>query len=61
MAEELAKARGLPGIGRSDSHFYHDPWDIYAEIQASLSVDEVLEAIRKGNVRVSSAAGSIHF
>jgi hypothetical protein len=43
------------------SHFYYDPWDVYTEIQASLDVDEILEAIRKRNVRVSSAEESIHF
>jgi hypothetical protein len=55
MAEELARARGLPGVAGSDSHFYYSPWNIYTEIQASLDVDEILKAIRRGNVRVSSA------
>ena len=61
MAEELAKARGLPRVAGSDSHFYYDPWNVYTEIQASLDVDEILEAIRKGNVRVSNSGESIHF
>jgi predicted metal-dependent phosphoesterase TrpH len=60
-AEELAKTRGLPGVGGSDSHFYYDPWNVYTEIQASLDVDEILKAIKMGNVRVSSTEKSIHF
>jgi hypothetical protein len=61
MAEELAKARGLPGVAGSDSHFQHDPWNVYTEIRASLDVEEILEAIRSGKVRVSSAEESIRF
>jgi predicted metal-dependent phosphoesterase TrpH len=60
-AEELAKARGLPGIAGSDSHFGTDPWNVYTEIQASSDVSEILEAIKGGNVRVSLAEKSIHF
>jgi predicted metal-dependent phosphoesterase TrpH len=60
-AEELARERGLPGVAGSDSHFYYDPWNVYTEIQASLDVDEILEAIRKGNVRASLVEKSIDF
>jgi predicted metal-dependent phosphoesterase TrpH len=60
-AEELAKTRGLPGVAGSDSHFGSDPWNVYTEIQASLDVDDVLEGIRRGNVRVSLTEKSIHF
>jgi len=61
MAQQLAKARGLPGVAGSDSHFHHDPWNVYNEIQSSLKVEEILEAIKRGNVRVCSAEESIHF
>jgi predicted metal-dependent phosphoesterase TrpH len=60
-AEELSKTRGLPGVGGSDSHFPRDPWNVYTEIQATLDVDEILDAIKKGNVRASSTDKSIHF
>ena len=61
LAEELAKSMGLPGVAGSDSHFPDDSCNVCTEIQASLDVEEVLEAIRKGNVRVSSVPGSIRF
>jgi predicted metal-dependent phosphoesterase TrpH len=60
-AEELARTKGLPGVAGSDSHFYRDPWNVYTEIQASLDTDEILNAIKKGNVRVSSTEKSIRF
>ena len=60
-AEELAKTRGLPGVAGSDSHFSSDPWNVYTEVRASLDVDEVLAAIKRGNVRVSLTERSIHF
>lgn len=61
MAEELARKKGLPGVAGSDSHFYYDPWNVYTEIQASLDVDEILRAIKRGSVRVSSTGNSIRF
>jgi predicted metal-dependent phosphoesterase TrpH len=61
MAEELARARGLPGVAGTDSHFDTDPWNVHTEIQASLDVGEILEAIRRGNVSVSLTEKSIHF
>jgi predicted metal-dependent phosphoesterase TrpH len=60
-AQELAEAKGLPGVAGSDSHFYYDPWNVFTEVQASLDVDEILEAIEKGNVRTSFTEKSIHF
>lgn len=60
-AEELARAKGLPGVAGSDSHYPTDPWNVYTEIQASLDVDEILEAIEKGLVKVAYTEKSIHF
>jgi predicted metal-dependent phosphoesterase TrpH len=60
-AEELAKTRGLPGVAGSDAHYPTDPWNVYTEIQASLDVDEILVAIKKGLVRVAYTEKSIHF
>jgi predicted metal-dependent phosphoesterase TrpH len=58
-AEELAKARRLPGVAGSDAHDEKDPWNVYTEIQSPLGVDEALRAIKKGLVRVSYAGKSI--
>jgi predicted metal-dependent phosphoesterase TrpH len=60
-AEKIAKKRGLPGVAGSDAHDDKDPWNVYNEIQASLDVDDILKAVRKGFVRVSSINKSIHF
>ena len=61
QAEELAKTRDLPGVAGSDAHDDRDFWSVYTGIQASLDVEEILKAIRKGLVRVSSTGKSIHF
>lgn len=61
LAEELAREMGLPGVAGSDAHNIEDLWSVYTEIEASLNVDEILSAIRKGFVRASSARKSIHF
>ena len=60
-AEELARAKGLPGVAGSDSHFYYDPWNVFTDIQASLEVDDILEAIRNGKVKASLIEKSIDF
>ena len=60
-AEEIAKKRGLPGVAGSDAHDDKDPWNVCTEIQASLDVEDILKAIKKGTVRVSSIDKSIHF
>jgi predicted metal-dependent phosphoesterase TrpH len=60
-AEQLAKAINLPGVAGSDAHFPTDPWNVYTEIQAQLDIDEILNAIKKGQVRVSYTEKSIHF
>jgi hypothetical protein len=61
QAEELARTRGLPGVAGSDAHDDRDFWSVHTEIQASLDVEEILNAIKKGLVRVSSTDKSIHF
>ncbi|MGD0979094.1 MAG: PHP domain-containing protein [Candidatus Bathyarchaeia archaeon] len=61
LAGELAREMGLPGVAGSDSHNIEDLWSVYTEIEASLNVDEILTAIRKGFVRASSTRKSIHF
>lgn len=61
MAENLAKAMDLPGVGGSDAHNIDELWTAYTEVQASLEIYEILEAVRKGNVKACSMEKSIHF
>ena len=61
LAENLAKEMGLPGVAGSDAHSIEDLWSVYTEIEASLNIEEILKAIRKGSVKASSARKSIHF
>lgn len=61
MAKNLAKAMGLPGVAGSDAHRPDEMWTVYTEVEASSDVHEILEAIKKGLVRVASTRKSIHF
>jgi predicted metal-dependent phosphoesterase TrpH len=60
-AENLARELGLPGVAGSDAHAVSELWTVYTEIQASLNVNEILEAIKRGLVRASPIGKSIHF
>jgi predicted metal-dependent phosphoesterase TrpH len=60
-AEQLARTQGLPGVSGSDVHAVGDPWNVYSEIDAEPEVNEILEAIRKGRVRVFQMDKSIRF
>jgi predicted metal-dependent phosphoesterase TrpH len=61
LAEDLARTMGLPGVAGSDAHRADELWTVYTEVQASLDLDEILRAVKKGLVRVASTRGSIHF
>jgi len=61
MAEDLAKTLNLPGVAGSDAHNPTELWTVCNEIQASLDVDEILKAVRKGSVRPITTEKSIHF
>jgi predicted metal-dependent phosphoesterase TrpH len=62
LAENLAKTMGLPGVAGSDAHVVEELWTAYTEVQATLDIDEILKAIKRGIVRVASSTGkSIHF
>lgn len=61
LADGLAKEMCLPGVAGSDAHNVDGLWTVYTQIQASLDIDEILKAIKKGSVEVSSAGKSIHF
>jgi predicted metal-dependent phosphoesterase TrpH len=61
QAKELAKSMGLPGTAGSDAHQMSELFSVYNQIDASLEVDSVLKAIKKGFVSAQSGRGSIHF
>jgi predicted metal-dependent phosphoesterase TrpH len=61
LAQNLANLMGLPGVAGSDAHQPLELCTVYTEIQASLDVDEILTALKKGLVRVPSIRKSIHF
>jgi len=60
-AHDLAKLMGLPGVAGSDAHQPAELCTVYTEIQASLDVDEILKAVKKGLVTVPPPRNSIHF
>jgi predicted metal-dependent phosphoesterase TrpH len=61
MAQELAKLMGLPGLAGSDAHQPSELYTVYTEVQASLDIDEILKALKKGLVAAHSNRKSIHF
>jgi predicted metal-dependent phosphoesterase TrpH len=61
LAQDLAKLMDLPGLAGSDAHQPSELCTVYTEVQASLDVDEILKALKKGLVAVPSIRGSIHF
>jgi predicted metal-dependent phosphoesterase TrpH len=61
MAQDLAKLMGLPGLAGSDAHQPSELYTVYTEVQASLDIDEILKALKKGLVAAHSNRKSIHF
>jgi predicted metal-dependent phosphoesterase TrpH len=61
QAKELAKTMGLPGIAGSDSHKPSELFGVFTEVQSSLDVDGILNAIKKGLVSTTVSGKSIHF
>jgi hypothetical protein len=60
LAESLAKEMNLPGVAGSDAHQVGDLWTVYTEVQATSDIEEILRAIKKGLVKVSSSEKSTH-
>ncbi len=54
LAEQLAKARNLPGVAGSDAHKLEELYTAYTEVDAEPDVDNVLKAIKKGRVKAVS-------
>ncbi len=61
QARNLAHELTLPGVAGSDSHRPSELFAVYTQVQASLDVDEILAAVKKGLVSVSVTERSIHF
>jgi predicted metal-dependent phosphoesterase TrpH len=53
MAENLAKEMSLPGVAGSDAHQISELWTAYTEVQSSLDINEILQAIKKGLVKAT--------
>ncbi len=60
-AKELAKNLDLPGTAGTDAHQVSELFSVYNKVEASLDVDEVLKAVKKGLVSAQVNRGSIHF
>ena len=60
-AKELAKSLGLPGTAGSDAHQVSELFSVYNKVEATLDIDEVLKAVKKGSVSVQVNRGSIRF
>ena len=59
-AKELAKSLGLPGTAGSDAHQVSELFSVYNKVEASLDVDAVLNAIKKGAVSAQVNRGATH-
>jgi len=55
LAQKLAMARNLPGVGGSDAHKPEELWTAYTEVDAQPDVNSVLSALKDGRVKAVSA------
>lgn len=60
QAKEFAKNLGLPGTAGSDAHSVSELFSVYNRVEASLDVDSILAAIKRGSVSAQLTRGSIH-
>jgi len=61
LAEDLRETIYQPGVAGTDAHEPSELWSVYTEIQAPLDTARILEAVKKGLVKVSLAERSIRF
>jgi predicted metal-dependent phosphoesterase TrpH len=61
QAHDLAKELGLPGVAGSDAHRPSELFSVYNQVRASLDVDEILKAIKRGLISAFAAEKSIRF
>jgi predicted metal-dependent phosphoesterase TrpH len=59
QAKEFAKELGLPGTAGSDAHQTSELFSVCTQIEASMNVDSVLAAIKKGLVSAQLARTAI--
>jgi predicted metal-dependent phosphoesterase TrpH len=60
QAKELAKALGLPGTAGSDAHQVSELFAVCNRVEASLNVDDILRAIKRGLVTAQLPRAPIH-
>ena len=60
-AKQLAKEMSLPGTAGSDAHQTSELFSVYNQVQASLDIDDILGAIKKGLISTYHSNQSIHF
>jgi len=60
QAKELAKNMGLPGTAGSDAHQVSELFCVCTKIDASLNVESVMKAIKKGSISAQASRASIH-
>ena len=61
QAHDLAKELSLPGVAGSDSHKPSELFSVYNEVRAGMDVDEILKAIKKGQLSTFQSERSIRF
>lgn len=54
QAKALARSMNLPGVAGSDAHSPPELYAVYTQIDSSLNLDDILNAIKKNRVMVSS-------
>lgn len=60
LARELAETKNLPGVAGTDAHNAGEMWTVFTKVEGQLTVEGVLNAIRKGFVKaVASRAQSL--
>jgi predicted metal-dependent phosphoesterase TrpH len=61
LAENLAKAAGLPAVAGSDAHQLKELWSMFNQVDASLNQESIFASVRKGSTKPMSTNKSIHF
>ena len=61
LARKLARSAMIPGVAGSDSHRPSDLFSVHTKVDASLNVDDIITAIKKGKVSTVTNNRSIHF
>jgi len=59
QAKKLAKSMRLPGTAGSDAHSVSELFSVHNNIEASLNIDSVLQAIKRGRISVNVTHGLI--